>query len=199
MQFLWNRFTAWVQSKGGFAHVAAIIWLTAVGAYSQVPAFHQLVVNVNNALPGWLEQLVLAIVGLIVWYKNTQADGSGSQSNNSGAKTLAILVFLTLAMYSLGCSGWERTSFQALATSKATIDQAQADYESGKLPHTTATYNAINAAKDAQTVAVNQLVAYEGAKAAGKTGNDLAIAEAQVTAAMADLPPLIAAIKALYH
>lgn len=98
-----------------------------------------------------------------------------------------------------GCTNWERTTFQALSASKATIDQAQADYEAGTaIPHSQAAFNAINLAKQAQTTAVNQMVAYEQLKATGATPAALTIAQSQVAAALADLPALITSIKALY-
>ncbi len=115
-------------------------------------------------------------------------------------KRFSILASLTLALIAaIGCTNWERQTFQALAASKATIDQAQVDYEAGTvLPHSTAAYNAINAAKAVQTTAVNQFLAYENLKATGAPQSALANAQVQVATAIAGLPPLITAIKALY-
>lgn len=111
-----------------------------------------------------------------------------------------ILAILTLAVIGIaGCSNWERTTFQALSASKATIDQAQADYEGGTvLPHTASVYNAINAAKAAQTAAVNQMIAYETLKATTPNSPQLAVIQSQVATALSGLPQLISAIKALY-
>lgn len=115
-------------------------------------------------------------------------------------KRFALYASLALALLAAtGCTNWERSTFQALSASKATIDQAQADYEAGTaIPHNQAAFNAINLAKQAQTTAVNQMVAYEQLKATGATPAALTIAQSQVAAALADLPALITAIKALY-
>ena len=74
-----NRFASFVASKGGFSHVVAVVFAGAVLGYAQVPAFHALVLQVYAALPAWLEQWVLAGVGLYAWYR----------TSNSAAGTLA--------------------------------------------------------------------------------------------------------------
>ncbi len=72
-----NRFIAniqaWFASKGGFTHVVAGLALAAIGAYAAVPAFHALVQSVYAALPGWAEQVVLAAVGVYVWYHDSSS------------------------------------------------------------------------------------------------------------------------------
>jgi hypothetical protein len=74
-----NRVASFVASKGGFSHVMAVLFAGAVLAYAQVPSFHALVQQVYAALPAWLEQWVLAGVGLYAWYR----------TSNSMAGTLA--------------------------------------------------------------------------------------------------------------
>jgi hypothetical protein len=115
------------------------------------------------------------------------------------AGKIAALLLCAMAIGVVGCTNWERTTFQSLAASKAVIDQAQADYESGTLlPHDKAAYEAVNAAKLAQTTAVNAMVAYENVKASGGSSTALTTAQNVVIAALAEIPPLIAAIKLLY-
>jgi hypothetical protein len=114
-------------------------------------------------------------------------------------KRIAISAILALAVIGIaGCTNWERASFQTLAASQATINQAQADYESGAIKQTTAAYTAINSAKASQVLAVNAMAAYEEAKAAGGTTASLAALQTDATVALANLPTLIANVKALY-
>lgn len=106
-----------------------------------------------------------------------------------------ILVLAVLALSVTGCTDFERASFQTLSASKAVIDQAQADYESKALPHTSCSYSIINDAKAIQVSAVNALELYEVDKAA-KT--DLTAQSAVVTSALIQLPAVIVQVKALY-
>ncbi len=110
-----------------------------------------------------------------------------------------LLASLTLMLFTVaGCSNWERQTFQALSASKAVIDQAQADYETGKLPHSQLTYDAVNKAKAAQTSAVEGMITFEQLKATNATAGALAKAQGDVAVILADLPGLITAIKSLY-
>jgi hypothetical protein len=111
-----------------------------------------------------------------------------------------LLASLSLAlMVMAGCSNWERSTYQSLAASQATINQVQADYETGTaIAHNASAYKAINSAKAAQTLAVNTFVAYEEVKAAGGTTASLTALETDVTVALAKLPTVIADVKALY-
>lgn len=196
-QSLWNSISEWFKSKGGVTHFFATVYLGLIAAYAAVPAFHDLVVSVNAKLPGWIEQVVLAAIGIIAWYKDTN-NIQLQASARALVKTATLLVIsILLCSAVVGCSTWERNVFQTLSASKSVIDQAQSDYETGKLPHSKAAYDAINAAKASQTVAVNQMVAYEALKAQGGTATALGIAQSQVAAALSDLPSLIAAVKAL--
>ena len=68
-----NRVASFVASKGGFSHVVAVVFAGAVLAYAQVPAFHALVLQVYAALPAWLEQWILAGVGLYAWYRTSDS------------------------------------------------------------------------------------------------------------------------------
>jgi hypothetical protein len=115
-------------------------------------------------------------------------------------KRIAISAVLALvAIAAVGCTSWERATFQTLSTSQAVINQAQTDYEAGTaIPHNTVAYNAINTAKNTQTTAVNLMVTYEEIKAAGGTASALSSAQTDVTVALANLPTIIANVKALY-
>jgi hypothetical protein len=112
-------------------------------------------------------------------------------------RKLALLaVFLALPL--CGCTSWEQTTFDTLVASDAVIDQAQADYESGKIPKTAAAYKAITDAKAAQVAAVNAFQGYETIKAAKAPSSTLNSQIATVNAALAAIPPLITAVQALY-
>ena len=117
-------------------------------------------------------------------------------------KLFAVAASLALAIGLAGCpaTSFERTAYQTLAATQATVNQAQADYEAGKLiPHNQAAYKAINEAKAAQTLAVDALEAYEQAKATNATPGKLAALQADVAAALAALPGIVTDVKALYQ
>jgi hypothetical protein len=105
------------------------------------------------------------------------------------------VVALALVACAVGCNSFERTTYQTLATSKAVIDQAQADYEARTIPHTQPVYVAITTAKQAQTTAVDAFLTYEQVKQAkGDTDAQQQI----VVVALGRLPVMIADIKAFY-
>ena len=94
----WSRFAAnikaWFASKGGFTHVMAGLFAAAVLAFGAVPAFHTLCMNVYNALPGWLEDVIMAAVGLYAWYRVSLSPAgtvaaSKAITNNGNAPTAA--------------------------------------------------------------------------------------------------------------
>jgi len=107
----------------------------------------------------------------------------------------AALLLSVSVILATGCNDFERTAFQTLSSSRAVIDQAQADYESRKLPHNQCAYALINNAKAVQTTAVNAMVVYEEEKA---TSKDLTSQTALVASTIASLPPLVVKIKTLY-
>jgi hypothetical protein len=69
---LWKYIQDWIASKGGFAHVVAVLFLGAVSAYASVPAFASLINHIYAAMPAWAHELLLAVLGVVAWYKNTQ-------------------------------------------------------------------------------------------------------------------------------
>lgn len=105
-----------------------------------------------------------------------------------------ILLLAALALCCVGCTDFERTTFNALSSSKAVIDQSQADYEAKTIPHTQCAYALLNNAKAAQTLAVNAFMDYENIKTAGK---DLTAQTQVVSQDLAALAPLVAQVKTL--
>lgn len=75
MYTLSEKFTAWLASKGGFAHVVAVVYAGAVLAYAAVPAFQQLCNSVYADFPAWAHEVLLAVFGLIAWYKTNAPAG----------------------------------------------------------------------------------------------------------------------------
>src|SRR5690242_1503311 len=115
----------------------------------------------------------------------------------------SIAVILPLLILLAACNSWEKTTFQTLAASKATIDQAGADYNAKKIPNTQAAFTAITKAREAQTGAVNAFHAYAVAKITynnsklpgDKTALDASIAG--VNAALAALPDVLTELRSL--
>lgn len=64
----------WIESKGGFAHVAAMTWIFLVGAYYGSPQVHSAVRAVLLEMPPLARHLALCAVGLIAFYKNTDKE-----------------------------------------------------------------------------------------------------------------------------
>lgn len=110
----------------------------------------------------------------------------------------AMVLVLLMCGFACNASNWERTTFQSLAASKAVIDQAQADYEGGTLPHSKLVYDTVNEAKAAQVAAVQSMSTYEALKANGSPAANLNAAQTDVATALAKLPALIGAVKGLY-
>jgi FKBP-type peptidyl-prolyl cis-trans isomerase len=104
------------------------------------------------------------------------------------------ILVLSLLVLVAGCNTWERTTFQALSASKATIDNAQAQYEAKAIAQNQCSYAVINDAKASQVIAVNGFLAYEQVKTAK---GDIATAEATVNTELASLVPLVAQVTAL--
>lgn len=109
-------------------------------------------------------------------------------------KRILILITLTVACFAMtACSDWERTAFQTLSASKATIDGAQSAYEARTIPHTECVFGIINKAKAAQTLAVDAMMTYETAKES--TGSTAA--QNVVTTDLEQLAPIVASIGTL--
>lgn len=104
------------------------------------------------------------------------------------------IVLSLLIVACLGCNTWERNTFNTLASSKAVLDTAQADYENHTIPPTKCAYTLINNGKAAQTIAVDAMVAYEQAKT---TKGNLPAQEATVVGDLAALAPLVVQVQSL--
>jgi hypothetical protein len=105
-----------------------------------------------------------------------------------------IFILAALAFACVGCTDFERATFNTLSSSKAVIDQTQADYESKTIPHTQCAYSLINNAKAAQTVAVDAFLDYESIKNAGK---DVTAQTQVVSQDLVALAPLVVQVKSL--
>jgi hypothetical protein len=68
---MWQSIVDWFKAQGGFSHVVASVWLSAVGAYAVVPPFHTFVIDVWAKTPPFAREGGLALLGLIAWYQNT--------------------------------------------------------------------------------------------------------------------------------
>jgi len=160
----------------------------------------------------WLIASAVAtfVVGLLnLWLRILQGDGtanlnatpSSQATNASGVKIGMILLcfIIPASLFIAGCNTWERKIYQALSLSKAAIDQASVDYNAGVIKQTAGNQTIIQQARNAQTTAVDAMAAYEEIKATAATNSaGLSAQQAVVEAALAEILPLVAEIKALY-
>jgi uncharacterized membrane protein len=68
-----EQIKAWIAQKGGWTHALALIFTSLMVAYSAVPQFHDLVNQIHQVMPGWLEELLTTVLALIAFYKNWDA------------------------------------------------------------------------------------------------------------------------------
>jgi hypothetical protein len=161
--------------------------------------------NFNFTLAGF-ERLAAvgglsAVVAVLALLKQSPLPDGTQVSATTATKVGSVLLAATLLPFALtACTNWEQTTYQALASSKAVLDQAQIDYETGTaISHNAIAYQTITAAKAAQTTAVNAMVTYEQLKAVNTTSADaLTKAQGDVETALAALPTLLSNVKALY-
>lgn len=127
-------------------------------------------------------------------------DASATQALQARrAVTLMLAFAIGLIGLSLtGCTDWEREAFKSISASKAVIDQAQADYQSGKIPQNDRDYTIITKAKQVQNTAVDGLEMYEHLREAKGTDQQLSAQQAAVTELLGQLPALIVDVRALY-
>jgi hypothetical protein len=76
---MWNQIKLWIQSKGGWAHALAAVWAFLVLAYASVAPFQQLVLSIYGAMPHWLHELSAALVGLVIFYLNTNKSSASAE------------------------------------------------------------------------------------------------------------------------
>ncbi len=113
----------------------------------------------------------------------------------SGLFSLILVAAVCLML--AACSSWERTTYQTLAATKATIDQAAADYRAAKIPQTQETYVLITKARAADALAVEAFGAYASLKVGGGSSSALINAQNKVVALMAALAASLKPLEAL--
>lgn len=114
-------------------------------------------------------------------------------------RVLALVATIVIPILS-ACNTWERTTFQTLAASTATVNGAHDAYQNTTdktkpmIPQNGCSYALINDAIAADTVAVNAMVTYEQLKAS--KGN-LQAQEAVVVSDLVALAPLVVKVESL--
>ena len=98
-------------------------------------------------------------------------------------------------LLTIGC-GWEKQTYEALASAKAVIDQAGLDYNAGKIQRSDAAQQVILKAQQAQTVAVNAFAAYATAKVAHASAGEVSLKMKILQDAVAALPGILATLQA---
>lgn len=177
---------------GGWWAVALNVVLSTAGVLSLTPPADMLTVQTLGNV------IAAALAAAGIHGSSKLLSGSNAMTPAILQKTAALMITLIVCGAVTGCSSFERTTYQTLSASKTAIDQAQADYEARKIPKTQAAFTIINQAKAEQTLAVQSMETYEEIKAASGTASALSSQQAIVTAALAQLPALILAVKGLY-
>jgi hypothetical protein len=75
-----GKASAWAKSQGGWAHAIAGVWAGGVLAYSAVPTFHQLVIDVWAHTPPSVRELGLAVSGVVALYLKTKKGNNDNAS-----------------------------------------------------------------------------------------------------------------------
>lgn len=109
-------------------------------------------------------------------------------------KLARLSVFLSLPLI-FGCAKFDRSTFNTLAVSNSVLQTAQADYESGKLPHTACVFNLITKGKTAQGVAE---AAFLNEWTTEQAKSDPAALQVAVADAIAAIAPIVTSIQTLY-
>jgi hypothetical protein len=126
-----------------------------------------------------------------------------------------IVVLAVLALAVCGCTNWEKTTYQALATALDALNNAQTAYEVSAatgncaaaiaqtpavqcIPHTTAAYKSITDGKVIWKTAADGMVTYETLKAKNAGPDALSKAQNEVAAALGQVGTIVADVKALY-
>ncbi len=108
-----------------------------------------------------------------------------------------LLAICAIAVNFSACSSWEKQTYQLLAGYQGAINQAVADYQSGRIAQTPANYQLINRARDLDVAAVQAFETYAELKVAAQGASKIDAARQVVTTALDALPPVIADIERL--
>ena len=162
--------------------------------------------------------LVCGVLRAVVGFLQNDAPAPPPNLSSSippAAKLTALLLMLLLpALMLSGCTTWERATFQALASAKATIDGAHTAYEvsatlpggscatvaagTACIPHTAAANASIAKAIQADTLTVQLMEQYEEDKAAAANSTTLNAAISAVDNALTSLTTITGEVQALY-
>jgi hypothetical protein len=121
-------------------------------------------------------------------------------------RLIGTIIGAALLLLPLSCSSFERTTFQTLSATQATLNSSQALYETGCpapagvtgcIPHDQIAFTAITKAKAADVLAVNAMVVYEQEKATSSSASVLLAQEQVVLSELAQIPSLLVAINTL--
>lgn len=83
-----NNIKAWLASYNITTHTVTVVVAFLIGGFYAVTPFHDLVIEIYKALPGWVEKVVLAAFALYAWYRKGQpaadapVDGANSLNLN---------------------------------------------------------------------------------------------------------------------
>lgn len=129
---------------------------------------------------------------------------------------LAIAIVMAIVISAVSaCSDWERTTFKTLSADQAIITAAINDYNAGTIPQTVTNYQLLVRAKQGHNLAITAFKAYkdvqiqvqaqlDACKSGAASGQACTDAQgrfnaaiAGVNQALAELPALIAQVKAL--
>lgn len=83
-----NSIKNWLASYNITTHSVTVVVVFLITGFYEVQPFHDLVMQIYNALPGWVESALLAAFGLYAWYRKgepttaTTVDGTNSLNLN---------------------------------------------------------------------------------------------------------------------
>lgn len=198
MSNLLNGIANWFKQKGGFSHVCAAIFLALMAAYAAVPAFHQMVNQIHDALPAWVQELATTALALYAWYKTTRSPvgtviaarkildspDAPTASQIASATTKTLLLFaLILVPFATGCkaptatvplapgyyTAAEQTVGEVIAAANGAVLRYEKDVKAGTYTPNPAMRSAADAIQKALVVADPLAVAWHKALAANAT------------------------------
>ena len=112
-------------------------------------------------------------------------------------KRIALFGVIVISLLSAACSSWERQTYQTLAATRAVINQAVRDYQSGAIPRTPASYAVIHRARLADEAAVRAFETYAELRLGSQNTSQIAAAQAMVKTLMLQLPAIMSPLDLL--